>query len=443
MAIHFKPGCFSPKALDFLKNSTASLCILHGSVRSGKTVNCTVKWLSYIGSGPPGDLIMLGKDKSAIFRNVLNDLLDIVGKKNYKWIDRIRGELTVFGRRIWIIGASTVETEERLRGSTFAGAYCDEASTYPEVVWNQLLARLSVKGAQLFANCNPETPHHWFYKGPLTSPHITDRQVWHFTMDDNPNLDPTYKENLINYYKGSPIFYKRFVLGEWVVAEGSIYQVFSDNEAEFDGAAWCKRERAITIKGKQMYLAHINIGVDWGQNKSAHAFVAVGITDDYTHLIVLRAKRHLAKGTTPNDVFDWFCEFAEGIERDFGRLRAVYCDGTEQLMINMLKQNTNYPVRNALKHPINDRIRITVALMAMRRLQFLQSGEWECLKDFFRNARYKDNSEKDVRLDDGTYDVDTGDAFEYAMENHMRYLADMGMGHGDFDEDDYGGERHV
>ena len=111
-------------------------------------------------------------------------------------------------------------------------------------------------------------------------------------------------------------------------------------------------------------------------------------------------------------------------------------------MINMLKQNTKYPVRNALKHPINDRIRITVALMATRRLQFLKGGDWECLKDFFRNARYKENAEKDTRLDDGSYDVDSGDAFEYAMEKYMRYLVEM-ENHEDLDENDFSGEGYV
>ena len=71
---------FSPKALDFLANSNARLNILHGSVRSSKTINCTVRWLDYLVTGPAGDLAMFGKTMATLQRNVLNDLFDIVGQ---------------------------------------------------------------------------------------------------------------------------------------------------------------------------------------------------------------------------------------------------------------------------------------------------------------------------------------------------------------------------
>jgi len=427
MGINFAEGKFSPKAIDFLNNSNARLCILHGSVRSSKTVNCTVRWLDYIVNGPKGDLVMMGKDRGALWRNVLNDMLDLVGKKGYKWVDRMRGELTVFDRRIWIIGASTVETEERLRGSTFAGAYCDEANTYPEVVWNQLMARLSIRGAQVFANCNPDTPHHWFYKGPLTSPEITNRKIWHFTMDDNPNLDEDYKKALISEYKGSPTFYRRFVLGEWVVAEGAIYKIFQDNEEDFTKVSYNRSNNTFMLWNyanntwETHYPQHTNIGIDWGQNGSAHAFVATVALQNYSHLVVLRSVRHKARGTTPDDVYDWFMDFAESIERDFGAIRAVYADSAEQLLINMLKRNSKYPIRNSLKYPIVDRIRATVALLSQRRIHLLDD-ECETLKEYFRAARYKDNCPVDTRLDDGTYDQDTGDAFEYSFERYMNHF---------------------
>jgi len=428
MAIDFSNGRFSPKALDFLANSKARLCILHGSVRSSKTVNCTVRWLDYIRNGPPGDLVMMGQNKASIWRNVLNDMLDLIGKRAYKWVDRTIGSLTVFDRRVWIVGASTVEAEERLRGATFAGAYCDEANTYPEIVWTQLMARLSVKGAQVFANCNPDTPYHWFYTGPLMSPEIRNRQVWHFTMDDNPNLDPQYKEDLIAEYKGSPVFYRRFVLGEWVVAEGSIYQVFIDREEDYYKAVWNPEIKRLAIYSpkKADWITHrvssVNIGVDWGQHKSAHAFVATAVTEDYGHIVVLRSRRHSAKGSTPEDVYDWFLDFADGITADYGTVRAVYCDSAEQLLINMLRQNTNYPIRNSLKYPIVDRIRATVAVMAQGRFHMLK--DTETLRGFFRAARYQENTGEDKRLDDGSYDNDTGDAFEYSFERYMRHIVD-------------------
>lgn len=223
--IDFTNSLFSEKALDFLAHSDARLNILHGSVRSGKTVNCTVRWLDYmVNDGPPGDLVMLGKTAATLQRNVLNDLFDIVGPGNYHWTDRLRGELTIFDRRVYCYGAANEEAESKIRGATFAGALCDECNLYPLNVWQQLMARLSIKGAKVFANCNPDSPYHWFYTDYITNDKITDKKIWHFTMDDNPNLDPDYMENLKKEYRG--VWYDRMILGLWKVADGLIYDMF-------------------------------------------------------------------------------------------------------------------------------------------------------------------------------------------------------------------------
>ena len=219
---------FSPKALDFLANADARLNILYGSVRSSKTINCTVKWLDYLVNGPEGDLAMLGKTIATLKRNVLNDLLDIVGDKNYKWVNRQEGELLIFGRRVYCFGANNEDAESKIRGATFAGAYCDEANLYPQSVFNQLMARMSVKGAQCFCNCNPDSPFHWFYTDYITNEDIHDKKVWHFMMDDNLSLDPDYKKSLEEMYTG--VWYDRMILGLWVAAEGRIYDMWEPSK---------------------------------------------------------------------------------------------------------------------------------------------------------------------------------------------------------------------
>lgn len=215
---------FSPKALNFLDNSNARLNILHGSVRSSKTINCTVRWLDYLVTGPQGDLAMFGKTMATLQRNVLNDLFDIVGSKNYKWINRQQGELVVFGRRIYCFGANNEDAESKIRGATFAGALCDEVNLYPQSVFNQLMARMSVKGACCFCNCNPDSPYHWFYTDYITNDAITDKKVWQFMMEDNLSLDSDYIESLKQMYTG--VWYDRMILGLWVAAEGRIYDMY-------------------------------------------------------------------------------------------------------------------------------------------------------------------------------------------------------------------------
>lgn len=227
---------FSPKALDFLQNANARLNILHGSVRSSKTINCTVKWLDYLVSGPKGDLAMLGRTTATLQRNVLNDLFDIVGPKNVKWINRQQGELRIFNRRIYCFGANNEDAESKIRGATFAGAYCDEASLYPQSVFNQLMARMSIPGAQCFCNTNPDSPFHWFYTDYIINDDIEDKKVWHFTMDDNLSLDPDYVKALKQMYKG--VWYDRMIRGLWVAAEGRIYDMFEPEEHMIDTAKY-------------------------------------------------------------------------------------------------------------------------------------------------------------------------------------------------------------
>lgn len=220
--IHFTK--FSPKALDFIEHADARLNILHGSVRSSKTINCSVRWLRFLADGPEGDLFMIGKTIATLQRNVLNDIRDIVGEANFHWVNRQQGELRLFHRRIYCIGANNEDAESKIRGATIAGAYCDEVSLYPESFFAQLMARMSIEGAQCFCNCNPDTPYHWFYVNYIINDSIKNKKVWHFTMDDNLSLSEEYKTSLKQMYRG--VFRQRLIDGIWCVAEGAIYDMF-------------------------------------------------------------------------------------------------------------------------------------------------------------------------------------------------------------------------
>lgn len=223
---------FSPKALDFIRHSDARLNITYGAVRSAKTISCTVRWLDFLVSGPPGDLAMLGKTTATLQRNVLNDLFDTVGPKNYKWTNRQQGELRIFNRRVHCFGANNEDAEAKIRGATFAGALCDEVNLYPQNVFNQLMARMSVKGAMCFCNCNPDSPYHWFNTDYILNDDIKDKKVWKFLMEDNLSLDPDYVTSLKQMYKG--VWYDRMINGDWVAAEGRIYDMYEPKIHKID-----------------------------------------------------------------------------------------------------------------------------------------------------------------------------------------------------------------
>lgn len=312
---------FSPKQQDFIRHADAKLCIADGAVRSGKTISCTVKWLDYIATGPQGDLAMLGKSLGTLKRNVLNDLFDIVGPKHSRWVDRQQGELQIYNRRIYAIGAANEEAEGRIRGATFAGAYCDEANLYPQSVWMQLQARLSIPGAQTFANCNPDSPYHWFYKEVITNDKIDSKKRWQFYMDDNLSLTDEYKDQLKSQFSG--VFYRRFIKGEWCVAEGLIYDSFQRE----------KHVQHFDYAYLQKHAIRFFIGCDQGTSTTTSWSMFVELNDKPMHIHkiseyyydAIKNKKQKSDEEFMTDFLMWQQEFYE-LARTRGGFWMVYAD---------------------------------------------------------------------------------------------------------------------
>lgn len=338
---------FSLKAWDFLQNSTARLNILYGAVRSSKTINCTVRWLAYIANGPPGDLAMFGKTTATLQRNVLNDLFDIVGPRNYKWINRQQGDLQVFGRRIYCFGANNEDAESKIRGATFAGTLCDEVNLYPQSVFNQLMARMSVKGAQCFCNCNPDSPYHWFYTDYILNERIIDKKVWKFLMDDNLSLDAEYVESLKQMYTG--VWYQRMILGDWVAAEGRIYDMYEPGIHLID-----------TQKRIEKDYSNINprairwiVGCDYGTSTVMSWSLIAKMPDN----VAFKVREYYwdaqkkERQKSDSEFADEFDEWLEGLHP-----RAVYVDpSAASWKVELLKRgyavlNANNDVINGIRH---------------------------------------------------------------------------------------------
>src|SRR5690606_9668443 len=199
--------------------------ILSGAVRSGKTMAANVRFTLMLRELPPGDILMAGKTKHTIKRNVLNDLFDLWGKRNYSY-NASDGVIVAFGRRIYVVGATDEKAEGKIRGMSIAGYYGDEESLKPESFFNMVLSRMDKDGAKAIVTTNPDNPHHWLRK-------FMDREdlkakgllkTWNFTLEDNLALSKEVKDALKSSFSG--VFYRRMILGEWCVAEGLIYDNF-------------------------------------------------------------------------------------------------------------------------------------------------------------------------------------------------------------------------
>lgn len=211
-----------------IAQSTARINLWDGSVRSGKTIGSLIRWLTYVANPPPGGaLLVMGKTFDTVARNIFGPLQDpaITGPiaKLIKYT-RGAGTATILGRTVEVITFNDKSAESRVRGLTAAGAYVDEVTLMPENVWDQLLARLSVAGAKLFGTTNPDNPGHWLRKKFILRRGEVDLRYWHFRLEDNHSLDPSYVANLKRELVG--LWYRRFILGEWVQAEGAVYDMW-------------------------------------------------------------------------------------------------------------------------------------------------------------------------------------------------------------------------
>lgn len=220
----------SAKQIQSFNEANKRFNIWVGAVRSGKTYSSILKLIDIIKNGPQGSGMIIGVNRDTIQRNVLLELYKFLG---FSPPSTKTTETKLYGRNIYFVGAHDEGAVRRIQGSTLAFAYVDEATCIPAPFWRMLLSRLSVKGSQLLATCNPEGPQHWLKKEYIDRSKDLDIAHWNFTLDDNPSLDPVYKENLKKEYTG--MWFKRYILGEWAVSHGLIYDSFDqDNLYEHD-----------------------------------------------------------------------------------------------------------------------------------------------------------------------------------------------------------------
>ena len=231
----FKP--FSPKQMQALTwwcpgspHSGKSGIICDGAVRSGKTLCMSISFVSWAFYRFRDTAFALcGKTVASLRRNVLTPLTEQLTALGFTCTFKIsRSELTVRrdGRenRFYLFGGRDESSAALIQGMTLGGVLLDEVALMPRSFVEQALARCSLEGATYWFNCNPEHPYHWFYKEWIQK--AAEKQVLylHFQMTDNPSLSPAVLRRYKRLYSGT--FYRRFVEGRWVAADGLVYPMF-------------------------------------------------------------------------------------------------------------------------------------------------------------------------------------------------------------------------
>lgn len=209
--------------------------VCDGAVRSGKTLCMGLSFFLWACTEFRGQRFgVCGKTISSLRRNVLTELLPklraigfTVTEKRTENLVRVsfRGRTNDF----YVFGGRDESSSALIQGITFAGVLLDEVALMPRSFVEQACARCSVTGSRLWFNCNPEGPHHWFYNTWILGAEKRGCLYLHFTMEDNPSLSKQIRERYARLYSG--VFYRRFVLGQWVAAEGRVYDFFDASKA--------------------------------------------------------------------------------------------------------------------------------------------------------------------------------------------------------------------
>ena len=439
---------FTEKMLDNMSmacKDNVNVLVGEGAIRSSKTVTMIQAFNTAVRMNPCDLHFIASKDLDAVRDNLLHSdglglmdqFPDIQMEKEpiggyYITIPGFDGNI----KKVLLVGYAKKDQWKKILGKTIGVELIDEVNLASEQFLDEAFARqASADNPLTIYTLNGDDPKHYCYQkyinyckplGTVPASILADmnkfpnKKGWyymHWTMNDNPAMTPEKIERAKQIYPIDSYYYTIKILGERGIAEGLIYSLYATNQSRY-----------LVKKEDLPPLSHINIGMDFGGNGSAHTFVATGFNMQMTDLYVLRSKRLPAKDVTPDKLYDEFEIFFKTVQKFFGiRAMNVYCDSAEQTLISGLKnrvlsQGIAAVIKNALKKQIKDRIEFEQLALSLVKIHILDEGT-ESFQDAFRTAVYDSrDGHTSERLDNGTTDIDTMDAFEYSIEADMKSI---------------------
>lgn len=344
--------------------------IADGAIRSGKTVSMSLSFIIWAMSSFNGqNFAMCGKTIGSFRRNVLFWLKLMLRSRGYSITDHRADNLLVVRKNgkenyFYIFGGKDERSQDLIQGITLAGVFFDEVALMPESFVNQATGRCSVKGSKFWFNCNPDGPYHWFKVNWIDKCKEKNILYLHFTMDDNLSLAEDIKKRYRSMYTG--VFFKRYILGLWAVAEGIIYDMFSKEKHTKD----IKEFFRILINGNRY------VSCDYG-TQNATVFLLWNKGRDgkwYCIREYYYSGRDKAKQKTDSEYADDLKEWLEGIQ-----IKAIIVDPSAASFIAELRKR-GYKVLKA-KNDVLDGIRLVGTMLNLEQLVFASSCK-ETIKEF-------------------------------------------------------------
>ena len=440
---------FSEKHKTYIRNALSNkMNVAEGAIRSGKTIDHCIIAAMYLEKCRDRIHLASGSTigNAKLNIGVCNGFgLENLFRGRCKW-GKYRDNEALFiqtqtGEKIVVCaGGGKSDSYKRILGNSYGlwiateinEHYDDEDSrvSFVKVAFGRQAAALDPLVLWDLNPCNPHHPIYTDYIDRYKENYVGGYQYQHFTIDDNLSISEQRKEEIKSQYDPTSVWFKRDILGMRCVAEGLIYRDFAEDTSKFElnGAPDSK----YLIDDAQQWAAQNNerfdtimFGVDFGGTGSATKFQATGITPRQTVVAIDEEYiDHERESVDPDELNKRYAAFIKRVTSQYGwgQTRA---DSAEQVLINGLRNTAIYnglqtSVKNALKIEINDRIKLTLLLMTQGR--FFVSRKCPHLIDALQTAVYDPTKQKDERLDDGTSDIDSLDAFEYSIEPHKKRL---------------------
>jgi PBSX family phage terminase large subunit len=351
----------SDKQLEFWREATHRWNIKVGATRSGKT------YMDYFllpkriieRRGKEGLAVILGNTRETVRRNIIIPMQDIYGSKR---VGNIRSDncCYMFGERVFVLGADNANHVDRIRGTSIKYCYGDEVATWNREVFDMLKSRLDKPYSCFDGALNPQGPNHWL-KEFLDSD--ADIYLQHYTIFDNPYLPKDFVDNLCKEYAGT-VYYKRYILGEWALAEGLIYPMYEKAIEEAPGAA-TRYVLSVDYGTQNAFSAGL-----WGQNGDTW----------YRLREYYYSGRDTGEQKTDEEYAQALDDFTRGIGSETERLRTII-DPSAASFITLLRKRGRYRVIPA-DNAVADGIRETATAMQTGKIKVSP----EC-KDWIREAQ--------------------------------------------------------
>lgn len=333
--------------------------IADGAIRSGKSISMSLSYIMWAMTRFNGqNFAMCGKTIGSFRRNVLATLKLMLRSRGYQVEDHRADNLVVITRGgvtndFYIFGGKDERSQDLIQGITLAGVFFDEVALMPESFVNQATGRCSVDGSKYWFNCNPDGPFHWFKQDWIDKAQEKSLIYLHFTMDDNLSLSEDIRMRYRTRYTG--VFFRRYILGLWSMAEGIIYDMFDPEEHTAPGKAFSDR---LIDAARCRYVS-----IDYGtQNATAMLLWNRG-TDGVWYAIreYYYSGREEGRQKTDAEYADDLADWLEGEE-----IHAVIVDPSAASFIAELRKR-RFRVLKA-KNDVLDGIRLTGTMLIRRRV---------------------------------------------------------------------------